>query len=272
MSDRYLNYLRSVLNTTSSTSSESTNGSNGSNGKDKASRKRQQSANEKTEDTISAPPVKARRQSPVVRNDLVEDPLEGTSRGPAARPMAQQGLSLENDPKKRDKIGNPYAQGITVFSDNNVDINIRSVEHQRQTRFRTEDHLYQINIIPRRRTAPLIISLENAIAEALSAILSTLQGVYARNLHHQVYITVIERNILHGLNTGNFDLNTPPREIINRVLTILHSYLKSKQTLQLNDSFKIQLKVLSHNHSNHAAANNPAFRKKFYKNYSKIRN
>ncbi len=165
-----------------------------------------------------------------------------------------------------------FNQGTNVYSDPNIDINIRGIEHQRNTRFRAEDHLYEINIIPRRRTAPLLLSLEMALKEALLSILFTLRNSYPHNLHHQVYITIIEKSILHGLNTGNFDLNAPPKDIVNRALTIFHSYLKSKQTMQLNDSFKIQVKVLSHNHSNLLELKNPRFRKRIFRDFSKIRN
>ncbi len=40
-------------------------------------------------------------------------------------------------------------------------------------------------------------------------------------------------------------MNTPSLIIANRVLSMLYNYLKSFQTLRINPSFKIQVKVLS---------------------------
>ncbi len=81
--------------------------------------------------------------------------------------------------------------------------------------------------------------------KALEAVLNSLKLVYGRDLHHQVYVTIIENKILHGLNSGNYDINTPSSIISNRVLSMLYNYLKSYQTLRINPSFKIQVKVLS---------------------------
>ncbi len=201
-------------------------------------------------------------------HDEEEDPQEGTSRGPIQR----SARNFENDPQKREKVGNLFEKGTIIFSDKNVDIKVKSIANQRNTRFRADDHLYQINILPHRRTAPLLLSLETAIREALSVILLKLKSMYAENLHHQIYLTIIEQNILHGLNTGNYDINSPANVIVNRAMTILHSYLKSQQTLRLNNSFKIQIKVLSHRHTHHLQATKPSFKKHVFRNFSRFRN
>ncbi len=199
-------------------------------------------------------------------DDEEEDPQEGPSRTPAFT------THLENDPEKRRKVGNLFKKGTIAFSDKNVDISVQSIANQRNTRFRADDHLYQINISTHRRTAPLLLSLETAIREALTFILLKLKSMYGQNLHHQLYLTIIEQNILHGLNTGNYDINSPANVIVNRAMTILHSYLKSKQTLRLNNSFKIQIKVLSHRHAQHLMYNKPNFKKHIFRNFSRFRN
>ncbi len=244
--EAYRNYLRSLVSEETSSDEEESNIS---------------SINSHTE-------LGRKRKSTQIEGGPIseDDPQEGTSRGPKQR------LNLENDPKKRAKVGNIFEEGTTIFSDNNVNIRIQSIQNQRNTRFRTDDHLYQININPRRRTFPLLLTLERAISEALTEILVKLKTMYANNLHHQIYLTIIEQNILHGLNTGNYDINTPPSVIVNRAMTILHSYLKSKQTLRLNNSFKIQIKVLSHKHSQHLVATKPKFKKHVFRNYTRVQN
>ncbi len=190
------------------------------------------------------------------------DPGEGTSRGPASRLRNR----MPNMPIA------PFQRGTDIYTDSNVRIHIQSVEHQRHTRFRAEDHLFQIKIYPNRRSAPLLLALETALENALFQILQKLKTTYSHDLHHQIYLTIIEQNILHGLNTGNYDLSAPPHEIVNRALTILHSYLKSNQTMKLNDSFKIQIKILSQNHTSYSERYNPTFKKKIFRDYTRIRN
>ncbi len=261
---RYANYLRSVLSGETETSSD-----NDSSITTQRAQKRKRD-DDSSENMSSESKRRARgadagdtatNSEPSISQSPVSDPGEGTSRGPSRR----------NNPTRH--MPSPsFPSGTTIYSNQNVRINIQSVEHQRHTRFRAEDHLYQINIVPIRRSAPLLLSLETALEESLKLILLKLQKRYSRNLHHQVYITIIENNILHGLNTGNYDLGAPPTIIINRVLTILHSYLKSNQTMKLNDSFKVQIKILSHNHSNHLQRNNPRFQKHIFRDFRRIRN
>ncbi len=252
--DEYRNYLRSLVSEETSSSDDETLPA-----LDRGERKRKN----ETKDNVEAR-KKAKKDSSSENISFDEDdPQEGTSRGP------QQHQNLENNPEKRNEVGNIFEKGTTVFSDHNLVIKIKSIQNQRNTRFRTDDHLYQINIEPRRRTAPLLLNLERALREALIKILMKLKGMYARNLHHQIYLTIIEQNIIHGLNTGNFDINTASNVIINRAMTMLHSYLKSKQTLRLNSSFKIQIKVLSHRHTQHLVATKPNFKKHVYHDFSR---
>ena len=192
-----------------------------------------------------------------------EDPQEGTSRGPANKTAYKPNFIPP------EKLSKKLEKGMVAFSDKNVGITVKSVSNQRNTRFRADDHLYQINIVPHRRTAPLLLSLEKALHEALTTILMQLKTLYVENLHHQIYLTIIEQNILHGLNTGNYDINAPANIITNRAMTILHSYLKSKQTLRLNNSFKIQIKVLSHRHTQHLVTHKQKFKKHVYRKFAR---
>ncbi len=73
--------------------------------------------------------------------------------------------------------------------------------------------------------------------------------------------TVCERNILRGLNTGNYSLNWPSTTLARQVMAVLHSYLKSHETFRLNNSFKVNAKVLSLRHASELEKRNPRFRK-----------
>ncbi len=158
---------------------------------------------------------------------------------------------LENDENKRAKVGDPYANGKIVFKNQAVSIKAKSVSHKRYTRFSLQDHLYNIELSPTKRKAPLVTNISKALKSSLIKVLDKLKEVYAKNLHHQVYVTIIEQKILKGLNSGNYDINTPSYIIANRILSILYNYLKSYQTLRINPSFKVQIKVLSVSHMAH---------------------
>ncbi len=255
MSD-YLKYLRSLVPDTDSESESNTSSIVSKNNKRK----------------FGDNPENGDGQHNMQKKPRIETHLFGEGQENSSTESGQD-EHTENSPSPSSTRGTvPFQQGTNIFSDSNVEINVQLVEHQRHTRFRAEDHLYQVKIRPNRRTSPLLLSLETALKEALSAILERLQNNYPPEYHHQVYITIIENKIKHGLNTGNYDLAAPPSHIVNRALTILHSYLKSNQTMKLSDSFKVQIKVLSHNHTRYLEANNPRFTKKTFRDYNRIRN
>ncbi len=158
-------------------------------------------------------------------------------------------LSLEDDPNKRDKVGNPFERGTNVFSDSNIDIFVKSIGHVRRTRFSLSDHLYNVTVAPKKkRHSILYLSLEKGLEEALTFIIERLKSVYARNLNHNIYVTLIERNMKSGLNTTQYTLATQSSEIAKDAITIFHTFLQSNPALTLNDSFRVQIKVLGQPH------------------------
>ncbi len=193
-----------------------------------------------------APPLPA--TSPPLSEEFTFEDIRSRKRGHDGGKLSP---NLENDGNKRAKVGDPYVEGKTVFKNQAVSIKAKSVSHKRYTRFSLQDHLYNIELAPTRRKAPLIINISKALKTSLIKVLDKLKEVYAKNLHHQVYVTIIEQKILKGLNSGNYDINTPSYIIANRILSMLYNYLKSYQTLRINPSFKIQIKVLSVSHMAH---------------------
>ena len=138
-----------------------------------------------------------------------------------------------------------------MYDDNNINIKGAQIDHKRHTRFSTDDHLYNINIDIKQGTrSPLIFNIAKALKSALITLINQLKPQYTKDNHHQIYVTVIERQILRGLNSGNYDINTPSVIIANRIMSMLYNFLKSYQTLRLNPSFKVQIKVLSVRHMN----------------------
>ncbi len=95
---------------------------------------------------------------------------------------------LENDPEKRQKVGNPYERGTVVYSNRDIKINVKSVNHVKKHRYAQSDHLYQISIVQKdapKKTPPFLTSLENGLKQALIHIVNNLKKIYGSNLHHQ---------------------------------------------------------------------------------------
>ncbi len=155
-----------------------------------------------------------------------------------------------------------FKQGTDIYKDDEYIANIKAVSHKRRTQYSLSDHLFDVKIRPRNQDEkPYLINLEEVIGKALVNILDQLKEAYdAKQNQNQIYITIIDKNILKGINTGNYSLHTPSFLIARWVMALLYHYLKSEQTLRLNDTFKIQIKVLSARHVRDLEKKKPRFR------------
>ncbi len=144
----------------------------------------------------------------------------------------------------------PYSQseGTKVFENDVFKLFVKSAEHKKSSKYNLSDHLYKVTVEEKTGEPALLLDIEEPLREALVKILDKLKTVYNKDNHHQVYLTIIEKNILNGLNSGNYALNAPSKKIANWVCSMLYNYLKSKQTLTLNDSFNVKIKVLGVKH------------------------
>jgi len=149
-------------------------------------------------------------------------------------------------------IDGPYDQGQTIYNDvnSNCQIKIKKIRHRRETNY-LEDHLFEISVTENNKfeKPPLLVSLLLIFREALIEILRNLAQFYNETLNHQMYVTVIDDAIDHGLNTGNYNVRTDPEIVTDRILTMLYNFLQSNMTLRLNKSFRFNIKVLSLRHA-----------------------
>ncbi len=175
--------------------------------------------------------------------------------------------SIQDDDDQRppSRSRNPYEQGTIVLATPHYYLKVKSVSHSRQTRYKLSDHLYSIWIEQRKRgdPAPLLLDLEEALEKAIIHVLNELKSVYTQT-HYQIYVTVIDRHIRSGLNSGNYSLQTPSDKIARWMMGMLYNYLKSNQSLRLNSSFQVQIKVLSVAHTNALEQNRTRFRRHIY--------
>ena len=145
----------------------------------------------------------------------------------------------------------PYEQGQVIYNDQTLKLKIKKIQHRRETNY-LEDHLFEISVneINRSQRPPLLISLLMIFRTALIQILQDLAQFYDEQNNHQMYVTVIDDSINHGLNTGNYNVRADPELVTNRILTMLYNFLTSHMSLRLNQSFRFNIKVLSLRHAN----------------------
>ena len=139
-----------------------------------------------------------------------------------------------------------------IYNDeeSNLSLKIKKLRLQRETNF-LEDHLFEISVTQtnRNQRPPFLFSLLMIFRTALIYILNELSQLYDEQNNHQMYLTVIDDSINHGLNTGNYNVRTNPEIVTERVLGMLYNFLTSNMSLRLNQSFRFNIKVLSLRHA-----------------------
>ena len=137
---------------------------------------------------------------------------------------------------------------------------MRQIDHRRETRFHLSDHLFELILTPKNNTTNLVDSHLQVINDAIVRAVQNLQRLYNNDFRRQIYSTIIDESIEHGLNSGNFDIRTPADAIAGVMLEMLENFIQSNDYLEINNSFKVQFKVLSVEHYEHNMMNNPNFR------------
>ncbi len=206
---------------------------------------------QKPSNNASSKPKRARLAGEDVAN-LSGSGSSGSGNSSRASSPNQDGhiADTEDNNDVNEAIPHPvYKKGTKVFEDHAYKVYVKAVSHRQRTQYSLSDHLFTLWLEEKTHSVPLLFDLEFALEQALIQVLDRLKEVYnAQQNQNQIYVTVLEKNILHGLNSGNYSLNTPSKKIVRWVLSMLYNYLKSDQTLRLNNSFKIQIKVLSIRH------------------------
>jgi len=121
------------------------------------------------------------------------------------------------------------------------------------------------------QTSPLLIDILDALQEGFNHILNNLRAFYNPQDHNIAYLTFFQEPMINGLNTGAFDIHEGAAEMVQRLLQILNQFLISNQSLKVNDSFKVYVKVLSVEHINFKS-NNPKKKKIKRKHYGSKNN
>ena len=173
----------------------------------------------------------------------------------------EEDRAADRPPARR--LHSPFpANGKTVYNNDLLSVSVQEIAHKNFSRFNIGDHLYAINFnVHKNKTPPLLLDIEEALNTALTSVLKRLKAAYSNREDFQVYVTIIGHGIKSGLNSGNYSLRSPPEKISRWVLSMLYNYLKSNQTLRLNKTFHVKVKVLSVEHTNDLIGRNSSFRK-----------
>ena len=133
-----------------------------------------------------------------------------------------------------------------IFEDDNLQLIIEKGNHIKQKKFRLEDHLFYMKIkLKDNSEAPLLRDILSFLETGFDYIISQIRQFYKSEDHNIAYLTLYQKPMINGLNTGGFDIQDSGTQIIERVLKMLEQFLISNQTLKLDETFKVYLKVLS---------------------------
>ena len=122
--------------------------------------------------------------------------------------------------------------------------------------------MFHLKIIPKETTAsPLLLDILDFLHAGFLHILDEIKQFYNPEEHNIAYLTLHQKPMNSGLCTGSFDLQSPDSagEITDRVLSMLAQYLLSNQSLALNDTFQVYLKILSMDHMDYRKTNPPRY-------------
>lgn len=164
--------------------------------------------------------------------------------------------SKNNKESEEDTFESILAEKL-LFEDNNIKIEIAPKTFKKSDKFSLEDYLFQLNIETKNQSKPLVLSLLNALSTAFDKLFTVIRNHYYKKNHnndlipkHQIRITFLDDSLKSGVNSPNMDLFSSPEYIRNMSLMCLRSYLQSNKTLELNNSFHIDIKILSEKHTN----------------------
>ena len=134
-----------------------------------------------------------------------------------------------------------------IFEDNNLQLIIEKGNHIKQRKFRLEDHLFYLKLKLKNPTldAPYLRDILNFLEVGFDYIITQIRQFYQSDDHNIAFLTLYQQPMINGLNTGGFDIQESGSEIVDRVLKMLEQFLISNQTLKLDNTFKVYLKVLS---------------------------
>lgn len=174
--------------------------------------------------------------------------------------LQQNEAEHENDDPNNEEQDINEAPTNIIYETQDLKLIVEQGVHKRQRVFRLQDHVFYIKIVPKVESQPPLLSdLLDFLHAGFVHILDEIKKFYNVKDHQIAYMTLTQKPMVNGLNTGGYDLqdSNAAAEMTDRLLSMLYQFLLSNQSLVLNDTFKVYLKILSIDHMRYHQLNQP---------------
>ena len=88
------------------------------------------------------------------------------------------------------------------YENNNLKVTVNQTVHRQEKRFRLQDHLFELKIVPKSDTMPLLSEILFFLHAAFTFIMDKIRKFYNPSDHNIVFMTLIQSPMVNGLNTG----------------------------------------------------------------------
>jgi len=177
-------------------------------------------------------------------------------------------------PKETEKLTDfsPSFTAVKVFENEEIEVFVQKSLHKRLKTFKMQDSLFHVKVkVKNNRSPPLIKDLLMVLDKAFNFILANIRTFFKDDEENIVYMTLIQSPMVNGLNSAGFHLqDNSSSEMIDQILNMLQRFLISDNNinLEINDTFKVYVHVLSVDHveykRRHPRAKQKNIRKKHY--------
>lgn len=226
---------------------------------EKAKRRLQNSVLPTSTSTSPQPSTSATRTTQTTTSN---SPQPSTSATPSSGLIPNK----SNNQTNSNSIGSDFSTNL-AYENESLELIIERANHVRQKKFRLDDHLFHMKIRLKNSASPppLLRDILEFLDRAFDYILTNIRTFYNPQDHNVAYLTLYQAPMINGLNTGGFDLQENSNQLVERILTMLEQFLVSNQTLKLDETFKVYLKVLSIEHMSSQKRQHPKRTKNYYK-------
>ena len=94
------------------------------------------------------------------------------------------------------------------FENDQMELYVVRTNHVKQIKFRLEDHMYHMKITLKDTASqpPMLRDILNFLESAFNFVLTSIRPLYQTNDHNIAFLTLYQKPMINGLNTGWFDI------------------------------------------------------------------
>jgi hypothetical protein len=190
---------------------------------------------------------------PTILSDESESNIPSTSSGlNRSNEVTNMSNTRDSETNIEPKNTMPLSKTQIVYENDSLQLTIEKSSFVRQKKFKLHDHLFHVKInLKDNSSPPFLRDILNFLQIAFDRLLDSIRPLYDVNDHNIAFLTLYQKPMINGLNTGGFDIQENSLEMVQRLLTMLEQFLVSNQSIKLDESFKVYIKVLSVQHMNY---------------------